>query len=149
MKITDHCLKQIDEVYLSSLEVRALRVLSKKPLEGMKEAWGGLKQNPDNSSMPLGSRKPLEKGTGSLDGDTTQDDDVADKENTVEAADAAEGNTPAELGPAPQPSVPPKEPSEIPRKSGKQLSAPGHGRTQVVKTDEIISHYPTQCAGRG
>ena len=103
MKITDHSLKQIDEVYLSRLEVRALRVLSKKPLEGMKEAWGRLKQNPDNSSMLLGSRKPLEKGTGSLDGDTTQDDDVADKENTVEAADAVEGTTPAELGPDPQP----------------------------------------------
>jgi hypothetical protein len=35
------------------------------------------------------------------------------------------------------------------RKAGKQVGAPGVGRTQVFKADEVVEHYPKCCAGCG
>src|SRR5512147_2388096 len=62
--LTPHSLHQIDDAYLQSLEVEALRGLSMRLLADLKEAWDRLNQGPDNSSRPPSSRAPWERPRG-------------------------------------------------------------------------------------
>src|SRR5512147_1298557 len=92
MHLTPHSLHQIDDAYLQSLEVEALRGLSMRLLADLKEAWDRLNQGPDNSSRPPSSRAPWERTGGARTADADADGD----------ADAAEGDRepePAERNP--------------------------------------------------
>src|SRR5512147_554499 len=132
MHLTPHSLCQIDDTYLQSLEVEALRGLSMRLLADLKEAWDRLNQGPDNSSRPPSRRAPWERTGGARAADADADGDAD--------ADAVEGDRepePAERNPE-EPTVvaPPAaeaKPASAPaaRKAGKQPGAPGIGRTQV------------------
>src|SRR5574342_475513 len=52
MHLTPHSLHQIDDAYLQSWEVEALRGLSMRLLADLQEAWDRLNQGPDNSGRP-------------------------------------------------------------------------------------------------
>ncbi len=52
MHLSDHSLRQLDETYLSSLVEEALRALSVKLLDDLKEARERLNQGLDNSARP-------------------------------------------------------------------------------------------------
>jgi hypothetical protein len=64
MHLSPHSLRQIDDAYLQSLEVEALRELSMRLLADLKEAWDRLNQGPDHSSRPPSSRAPWDRKNG-------------------------------------------------------------------------------------
>ncbi|MFZ1829881.1 MAG: IS66 family transposase [Candidatus Competibacteraceae bacterium] len=132
MHLSEHSLRQLDETYLDSLEEKALRALSVKRLDDLKEARDRLNPGPENRSRPPSSRVPWERKSGG--GQT--DEDVADGGFEPEPAEAPPAKTP------------PAE-AQSARKAGKQPGVPGRGRTQVFHAHEECSHYPEVCAGWG
>lgn len=135
MHLSDHSLRQLDETYLSSLGEEALRALSVKLLDDLKEARERLNQGPDNSSRPPSSRAPWERG---------------ERAGEADEADGIREGEPAEAEPA---GVKPAEANltavKPARKAGKQPGALGVGRTQVLHAHETQAHYPVVCAGCG
>lgn len=139
MHLSDHSLRQIDDAYVQSLDVEALRGLSVRLLADLKDARDRLNQGPDNSSRPPSSRVPWDRSGG----------------GPADAADAADDGP--ESGPAdakPEPAEPPSakaKPAQVPaaRKPGKQPGTPGVGRTQVFQAHAEQPHYPNACAGCG
>ncbi len=59
MHLNDHCLRQLDEAYIQSLDPEALRGLSLRLLADLKEARDRLNQGPENSSRPPSSAARL------------------------------------------------------------------------------------------
>jgi hypothetical protein len=136
MHLGPHSLRQIDDAYLQSWEVEALRGLSARLLADLKEAWDRLNQGPENSSRPPSSRAPWERPGGVRESD-------ADAEADAEAADGDLEPAPVEAKPAeakPAEAKPAQTPAA--RKPGKQPGAPGIGRTQVsmaTRTDPLLA----------
>ena len=141
MHLSDHSLRQIDDDYVRSLGADALRDLSLRLLADLKEARERLNQGPTNSSRPPSSRAPWERGE--------MPDPTDEPETPRDEADSPEAPLieakPAKTRPA---EVRPSE-AKPARKAGKQPGAPGMGRTQVLKAQELIPHYPQVCAGCG
>jgi transposase len=136
MHLSEHSLSQLDSAYLDSLGEAALRGLSVKLLDDLKEARDRLNQGPENSSRPPSSRTPWERNSG--DG-SEADEERAD--DGLEPAAAQRTQTPAV--------EPPSVDVQPTRKAGKQPGAPGIGRTQVFHAHEEQPHYPEVCAGCG
>ncbi|MGB5065147.1 MAG: hypothetical protein WBQ37_15535 [Candidatus Competibacter sp.] len=68
MHLNDHSLRQLDDAYIQSLDVEALRGLSVRLLADLKDARDRLNQGPDNSSRPPSSRAPWhQRSDGSAD----------------------------------------------------------------------------------
>ena len=80
MHLSPHSLHQIDDAYLQSLEVEALRGLSMRLLADLKEAWDRLNQGPDNSSRPPSSRAPWERKGSTPESDEAPEDHELDLE---------------------------------------------------------------------
>ena len=139
MHLSDHSLRQLDETYLGSLGEEALRALSVKLLDDLKEARDRLHQGPENSSRPPSSRAVWERAGV-----------VAEPEAAEAEAEAVEAG-PARAETAAEVAVSPAAPAGTPlrRKAGKQPGAPGVGRTQVLAAHDTLPHYPTVCAGCG
>ena len=121
MHLSEHSLRQLERAYLDALDEAALRALSARLLDDLKEARDRLNQGPENSSRPPSSRAPWERG--------------APPDPTDESTDDSAEAEPAEAKPA--------------RKPGKPPGAPGIGRTQVFQAHEERPHYPAACAGCG
>ncbi len=128
MHLSEHSLRQLDRAYLDALDEAALRALSARLLDDLKEARDRLNQGPENSSRPPSSRAPWERG--------------ASPEPTDEPTDDS-----AEAEPPPAEAKPGKVPAA--RKPGKPPGAPGIGRTQVFQAHEECPHYPAACVGCG
>ena len=141
MHLSDHSLRQIDEAYVQSLEVEALRGLSVRLLADLKDARDRLNQGPDTSSRPPSSRAPWDRR-----GDGLESDAAADAAHDGPESEPAD----AKPEPAERPSAEAK-PAKVPaaRKPGKQPGAPGIGRTQVFQANAEQAHYPDTCAGCG
>ena len=131
MHLSPHSLRQIDDAYLQSLEVEALRGLSMRLLADLKEAWDRLNQGPANRSRPPSSRAPWERKGGAPDAEADADAIAAVGDGEAKPDET----TPAEAPPA--------------RKPGKPPGAPGIGRTQICAAQETQAHYPDRCAGCG
>jgi transposase len=58
MHLSEHSLRQLDRAYLDALDEAALRALSARLLDDLKEARDRLNQGPENSSRP-----PEQSGT--------------------------------------------------------------------------------------
>jgi len=139
--LSDHSLRQIDDDYVRSLGTDALQDLSLRLLADLKEARERLHQGPTNRSRPPSSRAPWERGrvpdpTHELE--TPQDEAASTEAPLIEVEPAK--TRPAEVRPSE---------AKPARKAGKQPGAPGMGRTQVLKAQELIPHYPGICAGCG
>lgn len=130
MHLSDHSLRQIDDAYVQSLDMEALRGLSLRLLADLQEARERLNQGPTNSSRPLSSQAPWERGDSTPPSDEPKDG---------EPPESAETKPPEAKATAAQPT----------RKAGKQPGTPGVGRTQVFTAREVIPHYPGVCAGCG
>lgn len=141
MHLSDHSLRQIDDAYVQSLDVEALRGLSVRLLADLKDARDRLNQGPENSSRPPSSRAPWDRPGGGLEPDAAAD-----------AADDGPESEPADTKPEPaeRPSAEAK-PTQAPaaRKAGKPPGAPGVGRTQVFQAHAEQTHYPNACADCG
>ncbi len=122
MHLSEHSLRQLDHAYLDALDEVALRGLSAKLLDDLKEARDRLSRGPDNSSRPPSSRAPWERKGGTPESDEVPEERELDLE-------------PVEVQPV--------------RRPGKQRGAPGIGRTRVFQAHEERPRYPEVCAGCG
>ena len=143
MHLSEHSLRQLDRAYLDALDEAALRGLSAKLLDDLKEARDRLNQGPENSSRPPSSRVPWDRQGGGRESeaDAEADADAAEGDREPALAEAK----PAEAKPA---EAKPTQTSPA-RKPGKQRGAPGMGRTQVFQANTEQAHYPDTCAGCG
>ena len=138
MHLSDYSLHQIDDAYIQSLEVEALRNLSLRLLADLQEARERLNQGPTNSSRPPSSRAPWERENITV----PTDDNGTSVTETAEAPPTVEAIPTTGAPPATTPTV-----NAPPRKPGKQPGAPGFGRTQVLTAHHTQAPYPATCAG--
>ncbi len=142
MRLTDHDFRQIDAAYLDGLSPEALREVSKRLCQDLKEARERLNQTPENSSRPPSTRAPW---TG------TQSETEAQDHEEEKAAEGAE-DLASEDEPPKEAKVKGKaeaKPSDSQRKPGKQPGAPGHGRTQHLPVTGEVVHRAEQCSACG
>jgi hypothetical protein len=143
MHLSDHSLRQIDNAYLLTLEMDALRGLSERLLADLKEARERLNQGPSNSSRPPSSRAPWEQGAP---GEPSREEEEAPCEMPESKTEAT---VPEAVEESARRSSAETKPNAPARKPGKQPGAPGFGRTQVFEANEVTEHYPECCAGCG
>ncbi len=141
MHLSEHSLRPLDRAYLDALDEAALRGLSAKLLDDLKEARDRLNQGPENSSRPPSSRAPWDRPGGGRESEAEADADAAEGDREPALAEAK----PAEAKPA---EAKPTQTSPA-RKPGKQRGAPGMGRTQVFQANTEQAHYPDTGAGCG
>jgi len=146
MKLSQHDLQQLDEDAVCRLPEAALRHLSLTLLADLKEARERLAQNPHNSSRPPSSRAPWD--------DDPPVAEPASADTAPEAAaplpDVPPADSPAAAPPSGAGTTPDRREGQVPkRKAGKQVGAPGVGRTQVFTAHHTEEHRPTVCARCG
>ena len=140
MRLTDHDLRQIDEAYLDGLSAEALREVSKRLCQDLKEARERLNQTPENSSRPPSTRAPWTE---------TPSETEADEQEEEKAAEGSE-DLASDDEPPKEPKVKAQtEPSDSRRKPGRQPGAPGHGRTQHLPVTGELVHRAEQCSACG
>ena len=98
MHLSEHSLRQLDRAYQDALDEAALRGLSAKLLDDLKEARDRLNQGPENSSRPPSSRAPWDRQSGGRESeaDAEADADAAEDDREPALAEAK----PAEAKPA-------------------------------------------------
>ena len=106
----------------------------------VREARERLNQTPENSSRPPSTRTPWSE---------TPSETEAEEQEEEKAAEGAK-----DLASDDKPSKEPKvkaqpDPSNSPRKPGKQPGAPGHGRTQHLPVTGEVVHRAEQCSACG
>jgi transposase len=146
VKLSDHDLKQLDDIYLGGLPMESLRGLSSKLLADLKEARERLNQNPSNSSRPPSSQAPWES-TGKQSQDSAEEEDLPQGATSSERS--GEGNQDAEAEKGQE-----EEGKSKPKKSGASKSsqerpgrpkgAPGYSRTQKLPVDQECVHRPRE-----
>lgn len=166
MKLTGEDLKQITDSSLDRLAAEQLLSFTKRLLTYSKELMDRLNQNSNNSSRPPSSAAPWESTSNSnqlknandsdptVDGDHSDDDkdDLADKEE--ETVSKKNGHSEVNNTTLPdekllcgntdsQSTLPPPENKRF---AGKQIGAPGFGRTQEFPITSVIHHYISCCA---
>ncbi|MCP4699056.1 MAG: hypothetical protein GY862_19720, partial [Gammaproteobacteria bacterium] len=157
MHINKQSLQQINDEYIESLPVESQQELCKRAVSDLKEARERLDMNPENSSVPPGSRAPWEKAPARSDSpeegeDEELDEPVDDKlkniaedeeEQKEEPAAEAEGeNSEKEQ----EKHNPPAEPKKKGGKPGKQKGAEGHGRELTLPVTGEVVHRAGECA---
>lgn len=145
--LTDHDLRQMSDAWVSALTPAQKDALLVRALSELRKSRDRLNQTPKNSSKPPSSRAPWEStcaddGASVLTAPTTKpvvapaptDDD-----------DTPQGGATKKPGPGPtSSSCKPKA-----KKAGKQVGAPGCGRTQKLAHTHVEEHHPDVCAGCG
>ena len=147
-QLNDHSLKQISSSYLDSLDAGELLHLSKNLLHDLKEARERLNQNSSNSSRPPSNRPPWEDlpekkgeiGSQPSSSVVIPKDEATSPEEKTSGAEKIATPPPVEAAVAKKPSG---------RKPGKQLGAPGHGRTWHPTITQHIRHQSECCAACG
>jgi transposase len=165
MILSDHDLLQMDDAYLESLDSDRRLTVGKKLLADLKESRERLNQNSQNSSAPPSSRPTylgaLGKGNQKETSAKEEDDQPTKKGKLVidPTEDSPGSDAVAEPGTVEQSGVNPQEGKSVggeadsnppkPKKAGKQLGAPGYGRTQVIPHSKLEERRATQCAACG
>ncbi len=153
--LSDHDLRQIDEIYLRSLGSEELIIITIRLLNDLKEARDRLNQNPSNSSRPPSSREPwivakLEEQDkeDEIESDKVDDDGVSLSEDEDEDDDKEEKEKKDDDD---DKKKPPKreDRSGDGRKAGKQKGSAGCGRTQQLPVTNQIIHRAHECAACG
>jgi hypothetical protein len=140
MRLTDHDLRQIDEAYLDGLSAEALREVSKRLCQDLKEARERLNQTPENSSRPPSTRAPWSETPSETEVEEQEEEEAAEG-----SKDLASGDEPPK-----EPKVKAQtDPSGSPRKPGRQPGAPGHGRTQHLPVTGELVHRAERCSACG
>lgn len=139
MQLSNHDLSQLDEEELLKLPEEALRRLSIRLLNDLKEARERLNRNSHNSSRPPSSEAPWEKERSATDSEDvfepTKDAESQD-ESLPEPAKDCDGESKA---------VQEKAADDPSRRAGKQPGAPGFGRQQSLPVTAHEVHIPEFC----
>ncbi|MGH8476041.1 MAG: DUF6444 domain-containing protein, partial [Methylococcales bacterium] len=132
-------LSQLDEEELRNLPEEALRRLSIRLLNDLKEARERLNRNSRNSSRPPSSEAPWEKGRGAVNSEDAsqpaKDEEPEDEAMSEPARDCDRGSK----------AVEDKKADDESRKAGKQPGAPGFGRQQSLPVTAYEEHFPEYC----
>ena len=133
-------LVQMNRNYFQSLEKERLVEVATNLHELAVEQWERLEQNSRNSSRPPSSDNPYQAQTREKeDGSATTE--VSEPENT-KFLEGKEESGKDELSPQKKVDKNLREK----RKPGKQPGAEGKWRSQALVAEEIMPHYPEQCA---
>jgi len=144
MHLSDHDLRQMDEDWLVTLPEDKLRQVSARMLLDLKEARDRLNQTANNSSRPPSSRAPWEKDQAAEK--ASSDPEAVDEDQASEAKPPAQADEESRVdGKSDSVALPGKQK----RNPGKQVGAPGHGRTQkfIITGNKI--HRAGYCAACG
>jgi transposase len=143
MRLSDHDLRQIDEAYLEGLSAEALREVSKRLCQDLKEARERLNQTPENSSRPPSTRAPWTEAPSETEADEHEEEQAAEGAKPTPHVDSEAESTK-------KPKVKAKaKPSDSPRKPGRQSGTPGYGRTQHLPVTGEVVHRAEQCSACG
>ncbi|MGH8556470.1 MAG: DUF6444 domain-containing protein [Methylococcales bacterium] len=138
MHLSNHDLSQLDEEELLKLPEEALRRLSIRLLNDLKEARERLNRNSHNSSRPPSSEAPWEKERRSVDSGN-----VFEPTEDVECKD--EGvSEPVEEPERESQGVEEKAANDQTRKAGKQPGAPGFGRQPSLPVSAYEEHLSSE-----
>ena len=152
--LSDHDIKQMDEIWQSAQSEAVVRSLLMRTLEDLRIARDRLNQNSLNSSRPPGSMAPWQGGDKE-----TASDDLLGGSNALDSADTdADTSTrpdePADRRAntsAPEETIletgdtakDPNQPTR--RRAGRAVGDPGHGRTQKLAPTNFVHKYPPLC----
>ena len=157
--LSDHDLLQMDQAWLERQSEQTLRALMVRALDDLRLARDRLNQNPGNSSRPPGSMPPWQRGDTAAN-DTANDtaqamaDEQEAEDIELAALEPAKGtqatrhdnavNTGATAAAAAKPNI---AVPQVPKRAGRPLGAPGHGRTQKLTPTQFNYKNPDVCAG--
>ncbi|MGH8476046.1 MAG: DUF6444 domain-containing protein, partial [Methylococcales bacterium] len=139
MQLSDHDLSQLDEEELLNLPEEALRRLSIRLLNDLKEARERLNRNSRNSSRPPSSEAPWE-----IERSTVDSEDASEKAKDTECREESVPG-PAKDCIRESTAVEDKKADDESRKAGKQPGAPGFGRQQSLPVTAYEEHFPEYC----
>lgn len=157
-------LQQLTPEYLEKLPLERVVVLCDLLRQDLISARDALNQNPSNSSRPSSTRPPWERDKEKekeLSEEIAQTNAAQEqKEAAIESPQSSNSgdqpdNRQNEEQPPPNQEQPPPNQEQPPpnegkkRKPGKQVGAPGYGRTQKLKVTETVEHKPECCSGCG
>lgn len=152
MKLNTHDLQQLDEASIQRLTEPEAGGLCERLLEHLKEAPERLEQTPENRWRPPTSRPPWQRAANA--DDNKVEDEVKNEPGpypTAESASQAAGEKDRAADHAPvaeEEAQAAKKKKRPKRRSGKQLGAPGLGRTQKLRAERFEIHRPCYCHGR-
>jgi transposase len=143
VRLTDHDLRQMDDDWVAKLPSDRLRGTLQQTLKDLKEARDRLNMNAQNSSRPPGSMAPWE-------GSSQEPAQKGDLPELPEKDEAPETDCPAKAAPSTdaagdQPGAAGSK-NKVAKPCGKQLGAPGYGRTQKIPFTKTDAHHPDSCA---
>ncbi len=124
-------LQQMNRSYFQSLSQERLVEVADNLHKLATDLWEKQQQNSENSSQPPSKDNPY------VSLSTTEESSQTSESASVEAK-----TEPKQID---ESSVKP-EPKKSQRKPGKQPGGKGFGRTQPLKAEIIIPHYPSQCS---
>ncbi len=124
-------LKQMNRRYFQSLSQERLVEVADNLRKLATELWEKQQQNSANSSQPPSTDSPY--GSLAATEESAQSSESESKEDDTESEKIDE-------------SVGKEKKKNSSRKPGKQPGAKGFGRTQILKAEVIIPHYPGQCS---
>ena len=142
MKLSDHSLRQLDTAYPNGLGEEALRHLSVKLLEDLKEAREWLNQNSNNSSRPPSSQAPWEKSEETPHPHFS----VKTAKQDTEKTDSDNDDSPSENSNKSSTSKQSKN-KKTPQSAGKVKGSQGCGRKAPERVNAIKYHTPSTCLG--
>ncbi len=144
MILSPHSLRQLDETYIRSLPESACQELAVKLLVDLKTLHERVNQDSGNSSMPPSNRLPW-----AMDRlvDEARDRAIKPEESDdCKPEDETETNTEQRfVGEGID--VPEDNRLPVRRSPGKQLGAPGYGRTQQLPITDTVAHLVSCCDG--
>ena len=124
-------LKQMNRSYFQSLSQERLVEVADNLHQLATELWEKQQQNSENSSQPPSKDNPYTS--------------TATTEESAQNSAGETGSAETEQKQIDESSGKPNQ-KKSPRKPGKQPGGKGFGRSQLLKAEVIIPHYPTQCS---
>ena len=124
-------LSQMNRTYFQSLSQERLVEVADNLHELATDLWEKQQQNSENSSQPPSLDNPYDSQT------TTEESEK------IEESESSSAQTDAEKI---KQLIAPEKKKKSQRKPGKQPGEKGFGRSQPLKAEVIIPHYPDLCA---
>ena len=136
-------LEQMGEDYFRSLELERLVEVAKNLHKLAVEQLEKLEETSQTSSRPPSSDHPYHSSSAPEEVTDTDQTCPSEQTTSVEPSEVAQRDESASAASDDSP-APSKAGGK--RKAGKQPGAQGKWRTQPLKAERIIEHYPQQCA---
>lgn len=124
-------LKQMNRSYFQSLSQERLVEVADNLHQLATELWEKQQQNSENSSQPPSLDNPYSSKSTTEESAQSSESESAAVKTDSDKIEESKGK---------------EKKQKSPRKPGKQPGGQGFGRTQVLKAEVIIPHYPHHCS---